>query len=235
MAAVAGIEWVSAGRRLISVLLIGGGVFLVLILGIFVLAMTVSRGNGKKESREGAYGDVLAAARADLLQLRTVTARIHRKEITRSTGEIRTLAEKILAIMKERPDTVPTARRFWNYYLPTTRKILEKFAYLEENGQADGAMTESTAECLSQIRAAMEQQKEKLFAGDVLDLTAEMDVLKTMCQRDGILTEADFASPEEETEETAAEASASGHESAEEFTDGYTDELEDESGSARPG
>lgn len=203
------------GRKLFpalsTILLIAGGGFLLLILAIFVLALVVSRSDGKKENRRSAGSEILNSARAELLQVRKVSLRVRHKEISRCAGDICTSAEKILRILKDRPELVLQARRFWNYYLPTTGKILEKYAYLEENGQAAEDTAQNTAECLVQIRTAMEKQREKLFAGDILDLSAEMEVLKTMCQRDGLLNESDFSAAEEPVQplSTAApEASA---------------------------
>lgn len=235
------IALLTVGRRLFpalsTVLLWGVGLFLFLILAIFVLALVVSRDSGKKkQTAESAYSDILASARTDLLLLHKAYLRVRNRPVTEAAAEIRLLAEKIWKIMKEKPRSVLQARRFWNYYLPTTRKILEKYAYLEENGQIREETTESTLRCLFEIRCAMEQQREKLFAGDTADLTAEMNVLRMMCQQDGILTEADFCAVEESAAPTDAETeSPAESEAEEEFTDGYSDDLEDESGSARPG
>ena len=239
------IALITAGRRLFpalsTILLWGGGLFLLLILAIFVLALVVSRDSGKKkQTAESAYDEILSSARSDLLLLHKAYLRVRNRSVTGAAAEIRALAEKILKFMKEKPRSVLQGRRFWNYYLPTTRKILEKYAYLEENGQISEETTENTLRCLEHIRLAMEQQREKLFAGDAADLTAEMEVLRTMCQRDGILTEADFSAGEESAaksdavpkSDAAPEAPTEGEE---EFTDGCSDDLEDESGSARPG
>jgi len=232
------------GRRIFpalsTILLIGGGVFLLLILAIFILALVVSRGDGKKSTRETMNSEIMAAARADLLQVRRQSMRVRHKEINRASGEIAAEAEKILRIMKDRPECILQARRFWNYYLPTLRKILEKYAYLEENGQAGQETTENTAACLAEILTAMKKQREKLFAGDILDLSAEMEVLKTMCQRDGLLNESDFCAMEEQTQPSTSAVSEpsesqSERESGEEFTDGYTDDLEDGKGTPMGG
>lgn len=208
-----------AGRRvfpvLSTILLVCAALLVLVIVAIVVLALTLCRGT-KKDPRQQSFSEILSQARGDILRVRLITLRIRHKEIQARSAEIVEEADKILRILKERPDSVPAARRFWNYYLPTAGKILEKFAYLEGNGQAGEEMAQTTAACLSEIRTVLSQQREKLFGGDILDLTAEMEVLRQMCRRDGLLTEAELpAEPEAE------------------LTDGYTDDLEDEQGNTR--
>jgi len=187
-----------------TVLLIVGGILLALIVLLVVLVIVFSRKSTRKGKRDdvktAANNEILSRGRADLLAVRCVCARIKNKEIAASAGDICRSVEQILHVMKEKPECIPTVRHFWNYYLPTLNKILQKYARIESSGIPAEEIVQSTLSCLGEIRAAMQKQHENLYEGDKLDLSVEMEVLKMMCKRDGLLSEDDFQITEEKRE-----------------------------------
>ena len=79
-----------------------------------------------------------------------------------------------------------------NYYLPQTLKILENYAKLE----AQGIEGENIAEAKAKIEGTMdkvvdgyETQLDKLFANDVLDISADLKVMEQMMEKDGLAVE----------------------------------------------
>ena len=60
---------------------------------------------------------------------------------------------------------------------------------LETNGMLTEEVTADVLKSLKEIETAMTATREKLFADDVLDLTVEMEVLRQICKRDGLLDE----------------------------------------------
>ena len=100
--------------------------------------------------------------------------------------------EKILSYLKKRPQQVDDLKQFFHYYLPTSEKILLKYKEIESSGIPKDEITESTITCLEDIKLAMEKQYSSLYDDDILDLTVEMEVLKQICKRDGLLTDEDF-------------------------------------------
>jgi hypothetical protein len=74
-------------------------------------------------------------------------------------------------------------------------KILESYAKLEAQG-IDG---ENIAEAKGKIEAMMdklvdgyETQLDKLFADDVLDISADLKVMESMLEKDGLTAEGDL-------------------------------------------
>ena len=51
------------------------------------------------------------------------------------------------------------------------------------------AVTEQTLLCLRDLETAAQKQYSNLFASDVVDITAEMEVLVQLCRQNGLLEE----------------------------------------------
>ena len=95
----------------------------------------------------------------------------------------------ILQAVGERPGLADDARRFMNYYLPTTLKLLESYRLMEDQsyqGANIQAARRSIEAVLDKLVAAAEQQQDKLFRAEALDVEAEIRVLETMMTSDGL-------------------------------------------------
>ena len=57
-------------------------------------------------------------------------------------------------------------------------------------------------EHLNHIQSAFGRQYDSLFAGDLLDLSVEIEVMTYACKRDGLLPDADFVADETSLSET---------------------------------
>ncbi|MDD3165013.1 MAG: 5-bromo-4-chloroindolyl phosphate hydrolysis family protein [Oscillospiraceae bacterium] len=124
-----------------------------------------------------------------LRQIRADNDLIANPEISRKIARIEELTRKIFRLVEERPEKKPQLRSFLDYYLPQTLKILESYARME----AQGVEGENIARAKSQIEVMIdtlvesyEKQLDKLFAGDVLDITSDIAVMEAMLQRDGL-------------------------------------------------
>ena len=96
---------------------------------------------------------------------------------------------QILAKLEEQPDLYSQLRTFLRYYLPTTRKILDNRALIEQRGMMDEenakAVCERTDRLLPEIRRAFQKQLDALNEHSYLDVEVEMDVLEGMMKGDG--------------------------------------------------
>ena len=124
-----------------------------------------------------------------LRQIRADNDLIADPEVSRKIDRIEDLTRKIFAILEQRPEKEAQLYNFLNYYLPTTLKALESYARLE----AQGIETESIREAKLKINHALdeladgyEKQLDRLFEDDVVDITADIDVMRKMLQKDGL-------------------------------------------------
>lgn len=124
-----------------------------------------------------------------LRQIRADNDLIADEEVSRKIDRIEDLTRKIFAILEQRPEKEPQLYNFMNYYLPTTLKALESYARLEAQGIETAAIKEAKQKinhALDELADGYEKQLDKLFADDVVDITADIDVMRKMLQKDGL-------------------------------------------------
>lgn len=178
-----------------TILLVIVGIIAVLIILLVVLVMYFAFSKPKKGSPAAAKAEsnaILNKGRAHLMELRRMGMRIKNKDIRDLNSQITASADKILKILREKPESIPSVRQFLNYYLPTLGGILNKYVRVEESGVPSGELVQSVISNLGEIKKAMEKQYASLFDDDMLDLSVEMEALTIACKRDGLLSDEDF-------------------------------------------
>ena len=99
------------------------------------------------------------------------------------------LSGKIFAQVEQNPEKLPQIRKFMNYYLPTTLKILNAYDRMGEQGVA-GENISSTMHkvegMMDTIIRAFEKQLDNLFGAEAMDISTDMVVLENMMAREGL-------------------------------------------------
>ena len=113
------------------------------------------------------------------------------------SGKLEQLENKCAEIFRavyDKPNRASQIRKFMEYYLPTTLKMVRGYRMLDERGITG----EEAVYARNRIEDAMlvvlqgcEKMLDKLYQDDVLDLTTDIDVLEQMLKRDG-LTQSDL-------------------------------------------
>ncbi len=125
--------------------------------------------------------DSLEASQASIATLDPETADV--------IASIRVTAEKIRDAIAQDPKDLISLRRFFNYYLPTTLKLVDKYSFVLSQGveSANAAETkEAIKPALKQINKAFEKQLDALYADDALDISTDVTVLESMLKRDNL-------------------------------------------------
>ena len=133
--------------------------------------------------------EILKKARKSLMDLRTASMRVKNREVQSSTQQICATLDQIFKVLKEQPEDIPKARSFLNHSLPMLSGILKKYVRLEQSGAPNADVTAQTAACLRDLETAAQKQYDNLFANDVVDITADMEVLTQLCRKNGLLDE----------------------------------------------
>lgn len=126
---------------------------------------------------------------AKIREIRDLNERIDDRAVSDKIDHIEALTVDIFRLIAEHPDRAAEIRRFMNYYLPTTFKLLESYSLMEkqryqgENIRASRAQIEAV---LDQIISTIERQQDKLFQSNALDVETDISVLKTMMSADGL-------------------------------------------------
>jgi len=134
------------------------------------------------ESPENRYMSVISELRALNYSIADVT-------ISGKIDRIEELTGKIFRIVEDNPEKEPQIRRFMNYYLPTTFKLLRSYSTLEKQGiKGENIMAAkgNIGRVLDQLATGYEQQLDQLFQSDAIDIAADISVLENLMQQDGL-------------------------------------------------
>ena len=141
----------------------------------------------------------------DMLEtIRRENAAIPDKDLTDLMNDLSVKCEQIFRTVSEEPSKAPQVRKFMNYYLPTTLKMLANYRTMEQRGVSYGEMKEAretTIHGMNLILTACQKQIDNLHRDNMLDISTDIDVLEQMLKRDGF-TENEIV----ESARTAAEA-----------------------------
>ena len=124
------------------------------------------------------------------------------------------LTAKIINQVKAEPAKLPQIRKFMNYYLPTTLKLLNAYDRMSAQGVA-GENISSTlskvAQMMGTIVIAFEKQLDSLFGSEALDISTDITVLENMMVREGLSDDPIHRSQEKkETDKADDEPDAGG-------------------------
>lgn len=103
--------------------------------------------------------------------------------------EIMNISEKIIGNAKADSKDIPSTKKFLNYYLPTTIKLLNAYdrMYAQGVGGENISGTMSRIEdMLDTIVKAYKKQLDSLFANEALDIETDIKVLDGMLRREGL-------------------------------------------------
>ena len=126
---------------------------------------------------------------AIIVELRELNATISDILISDKIDRIEELTAKIFRIVEDDPAKLPQIRRFMDYYLPTTLKLLHTYATLEKQGVKGRNITsakENIGRTLDKLVTGFAQQLDQLFKADVIDIAADISVLENMMKQDGL-------------------------------------------------
>ena len=132
------------------------------------------------------YMDELERILNELYQL---NEQIEDEAVSARIDRIGTLTAGIFRAVIDNPEREQDVRKFMNYYLPTTLKLLKSYDMLEEQsyqGENILASRRKIESVLDTLIAAFEKQLDRLFQNDALDIATDIDVLETMMAGDGL-------------------------------------------------
>lgn len=127
-----------------------------------------------------------------LREIRQLNDEIEDHAVSDRIDRIGELTASIFRVVREKPEHAEEVRKFMDYYLPTTLKLLKSYSLMEkqsyqgENIQASRKKIESVLDTLIH---AFEQQQDRLFKTEALDVETDISVLETMMASDGLLGE----------------------------------------------
>ena len=124
-----------------------------------------------------------------LSEMHRLNDSIEDPKISAQIDHMEAVTAKIIAHVVEHPRKLPQIRKFLNYYLPTTLKLLNAYDRMSSQGvegQNISGTMERVESMMSNIVTAFERQLDSLFGDQALDISTDITVLENMMAREGL-------------------------------------------------
>ena len=134
-----------------------------------------------------------------LRNIRRANDRIADPELSRKIDRLEQVTGLIFREVEEHPEKRERIRTFFDYYLPTTQKLLDAYAEFEETG-VEGENLRQAKERIEQTMDAIvdgfEHQLDQLYSSDAMDVVTDIKVMEAMLNRETGSVAKDFGFPE---------------------------------------
>ena len=122
-------------------------------------------------------------------QLRKANEAIPDPVMTAKISRLEEVSARIFALAKKDPGKKAQLQKFMDYYLPTALKLLNTYAQLsaqDVQGENISEAKQSIERSMDLLITAFENQLDKLFQPDALDVSADVAALEGMLNLDGL-------------------------------------------------
>lgn len=132
--------------------------------------------------------DRLTEAGSDYNRMQRAVCQIQEQPLLRECQDLISRAGSILKYLTDNPEKIPAARRYIDYYQETAANVLEHYAELKSTGLSTvetEKVLKSTRESISTLKAAFDLQFEKLMQNELMDMEADLNLLKQTLRSEG--------------------------------------------------
>ena len=147
----------------------------------------------KKHPKKKSYGPevdpILEEGNRALSEMGRLYMSIKDPDVRRKINEIMRITDKITQDAIDDPKDIPQIKKFMNYYLPTTLKLLNSYDRMSSLGIEGENLDRSMKNINEMLDAAIEAYKKRLdslFENQALDIETDIEVMNTMLAREGL-------------------------------------------------
>lgn len=170
-------------------------------VGAFCAGELVFETNKKiKKSDVKTMEETLADARNKCKEINSYKLKIEDEELVKYIDQIQDTVSKIIDTLEKRKEKYKNMNSFFNYYLPVTLNILNKYDEIENqrlNSEESKKFMVSTKNMMKKLNDAYKKQLSGLYQSDIINTDAEIKVLDSMLKSDGYNIEDDFKTSKE--------------------------------------
>lgn len=125
-------------------------------------------------------------------EMKRLNDSIKDETISRQIDRLEEVSGKIFDCVKADPKKLPQIRKFMNYYLPTTLKLLGSYQRLSAQNVKGENITSTLfniAGMMHTVADAFEKQLDSLYAEEAMDISADITVFETLLKQEGFVDE----------------------------------------------
>ena len=133
---------------------------------------------------------LLAEGESAVTELRRLRDAIQDTPVREKVDEIIFIVDKIFKNLIEHPDNYKQVKRFADFFLPATIKLLhtyDRFGQSGARGETIGGTMERIDAALDTILASYKKFFDSLFENQAIDIETDILVLETMLRKEGLM------------------------------------------------
>jgi len=141
----------------------------------------------KKHSAE--VEKALEQGRSYLLQLRNENDAIPGEAVSQKLDLLEDVCKRIFRVVEEHPEKLPEIRKFMEYYMPTTLKLVHTYREFEDQKLEGDNITRTKKDIedtLDMINVAFENLLNDLFKDAAVEASADISVLNALFAQEGL-------------------------------------------------
>ncbi len=122
-------------------------------------------------------------------EMRRLNENIPDEKISAQIDHLEEVTRKIIDQVAAKPEKLPQIRRFMDYYLPTTLKILnanDRMGAAGISGENIDTTKSKVEKMMDTIVAAYDKQLDSLFGEEALDISTDITVMENLLAREGL-------------------------------------------------
>ena len=124
-------------------------------------------------------------------EMRRLNDNIEDEKISNQIDHLEEVTGKIIDQVVNNPKKLPQIRRFLDYYLPTTLKILNAYDRMDSAGIAGDNISATKAKVetmMDSICVAYDKQLDALFGDEAMDISTDITVMEQLMKQQGFGT-----------------------------------------------
>lgn len=132
---------------------------------------------------------VLQEGRAFIVHIHQKNDEIPGEEMSAKLDRLERIMTRIFDQVEKDPKSAPDMRKLMSYYIPTTQKLIDTYASLDEQhiqGSNIDEAKKQIEDSVDAINDAFEKFLDSFFEATAWDVSTETAVLKSMMQQDGL-------------------------------------------------
>lgn len=121
--------------------------------------------------------------------IKEMKKQIEDNELKKYMEDINNTTSKIIDGIKKQPKKLKNISNFFDYYLPMTVKIVDRYDEIENQDLSSREVDEFTSQTIDMLKAADEAFKNilnNLYREKIVDMDVEMKVFQSMLEADGL-------------------------------------------------
>ena len=165
------------------------------------MAAEAKKAQAEKAEQQQKAGDMTEYERI-VEAIRQADIDIDDEAMSEKIRRMQTITAAIFREVEAHPEKKHQIDRFLNYYLPTTLKLLNNYARIEEQGVTGANMAKAKADIeriADTLVEGYEKQLDTLYRAEALDIAGDVSVIENMMKRDGLTGSKDFSPGQGET------------------------------------